>query len=58
MLDEVAATGESIVITKRGRPVARLEPISELPSLVGSVSFVVDEDALIAPLDVDWDAQA
>jgi prevent-host-death family protein len=27
LLDEVAESGESIVITKRGRPVARLGPV-------------------------------
>jgi len=27
LIDEVAASGKSIVITKRGRPVARLVPV-------------------------------
>ena len=39
-LDEVAATKTSIVITKRGRPVAKLDPIvtaSKSPGLAGSV---------------------
>ncbi len=39
LLDDVAATKTSIVITKRGRPVARLVPIvpSRRSSLAGSV---------------------
>ena len=56
MLDEVAATGEEIVITKRGRPVARVLSAEEPASLRGSVSFNVSDDELIAPLDVEWDA--
>jgi prevent-host-death family protein len=39
-LDEVAATKTSVVITKRGRPVAKLVPIveeSKSRSLAGSV---------------------
>jgi prevent-host-death family protein len=56
LLDEVAATGEQIEITKRGRAVARLVPVEEPPSLVGSVEFLVDDDRLIAPIDIEWDA--
>jgi prevent-host-death family protein len=55
LLDEVAATGETIVITKHGRAVARVGPAEEPPSLIGSVTYNVSEDELIyAPLD-DWD---
>ena len=56
MLDEVAATGEAIVVTKRGHPVARVVAATEPSSLHGSVSFHVSDDELIEPLDVDWDA--
>lgn len=41
-LDEVASSRRSVVITKRGRPVAKLVPISTTTgarSLVGSVIF-------------------
>lgn len=40
MLDDVAATRTPVIITKRGRPVAKIVPISSAkasPSLVGSV---------------------
>lgn len=56
MLDEVAATGEEIVITKRGRPVARVLAADKPASLRGSVSFNVSDEELIKPLDIDWDA--
>ncbi len=55
MLDEVAATGEEITVTKRGRAVARVLAVSEPKSLRGSVSFSVSDDDLIEPLDVEWD---
>ena len=32
LMDEVAASGQAIVITKHGRPVARLAPIRERPN--------------------------
>jgi prevent-host-death family protein len=56
MLDEVAATGEEIVVTKRGRAVARVVSAETPSSLRGSVSFNVSDEALIEPLDIDWDA--
>jgi prevent-host-death family protein len=56
MLDEVAATGEEIVVTKRGRAVARVVSAEAPSSLRGSVSFNVSDEELIEPLDVDWDA--
>lgn len=57
LLDDVALTGEEIVVTKRGRPVARLVAIDEPEPLAGSVTFHVSDDELVAPLDVAWDAQ-
>ncbi|HEV3318548.1 MAG TPA: type II toxin-antitoxin system Phd/YefM family antitoxin [Solirubrobacteraceae bacterium] len=56
MLDEVAATGEEVVVTKRGRAVARVLAATEPESLRGSVTFNVPDEDLIAPLDIDWDA--
>ena len=56
MLDEVAATGEEIVVTKRGRAVARVVSAETPSSLRGSVSFNVPDEELIEPLDIDWDA--
>jgi prevent-host-death family protein len=56
LLDEVAATGQPLVVTKRGRPVAEVVPIEPPRSLKGSVTFKVDDDELIEPIDADWDA--
>jgi prevent-host-death family protein len=56
LLDEVAETGESLVITKRGHPVARVAPVQAPVSLRGSVQFRVSDDELIAPLPERWDA--
>jgi prevent-host-death family protein len=56
MLDEVAATGEEIIVTKRGRPVARVSAATEPESLRGSVTFNASDEKLVEPLDVEWDA--
>ncbi len=58
ILDEVERSGVAVIVTKRGRPVARLEPLgpSTAPSLRGSVRFC-DETDLLAPIDVEWDAE-
>lgn len=57
LLDEVAETGQELVITKRGRPVARVAPMEDAPSLRGSVRFLVSDEELIAPLDERWNAE-
>jgi prevent-host-death family protein len=56
LLDEAAA-GEEIIVTKHGRPVARVIAAEGAVDLIGSVTFEVDDDALIAPLSDDWDAE-
>ena len=53
LLDRVAETGEELVVTKRGRPVARLVPVEPPPGLRGSVVW---EGDLISPIDADWTA--
>lgn len=58
MLDQVAATGEEIVVTKRGHAVARVSPVTEPESLRGSVTFNVSDEELLEPLDVEWNAPA
>lgn len=58
LLDQVAQTGEEVVVTKRGKPVARLLPLEEPPSVKGSVTYLVDDDELIKPLPVRWDAES
>ena len=58
LLDEVARTGVDLIVTKRGKPVARVTPVEPPPSLQGSVRFNVSEDELIAPLGEPWDTDA
>ena len=55
LLDRVARTHEELIVTKRGRPVARLVPLtSKSPrSLRGSIRS--DED-LLTPLATRWNA--
>jgi prevent-host-death family protein len=50
LLDQVRDTGEAIVVTKRGKPVARILPLEEPPSLAGSIDFLVGDDELIRPV--------
>ncbi len=57
LLDEVAETGETIVVTKRGKPVAKIEPVEEPPSLRGSVVYLVDEDELLFSTGEVWDVE-
>jgi len=55
LLDEVADSGETIIVTKRGKPVARLLPLAPPESLEGSVTFLVDDEEFIAPLFPDYE---
>lgn len=57
LLDEVAETGTSLIVTKRGKPVVKLLPLdeSEPPDLLGSVHYE-HEDDLLAPVDDRWEA--
>ena len=55
LLDDVAESGETIVVTKRGKPVARLLPLAPPESLEGSVTFLVDDEEFIAPLFPDYE---
>lgn len=59
VMDEVAASGDSVVITKRGKPVARLVPMTDVPNtLVGFWSDHVERVGdVVAPLDEAWDAE-
>lgn len=61
LLDEVSETGRSVVITKRGRPVAQLAPLS--PDAVGDWSGAMRGTGrilgdLVTPAtdEQDWEA--
>ncbi len=58
LLDKVAETREPLVITKHGKPVAQVVPITEPEKrLFGSMkgTGVILGD-IISPIDVEWDA--
>jgi prevent-host-death family protein len=58
LMDEVAQSGESLVITKNGKPVAELKPYgAEKKNLFGiwKDAVVVTGD-IVSPIDVEWDA--
>ncbi|MSO93641.1 MAG: type II toxin-antitoxin system Phd/YefM family antitoxin [Rhodospirillales bacterium] len=59
LMDEVAATGKPVLITKNGKPVAQLAPITCKPktpygALKGHAIILGD---IIEPIDVEWEAQ-
>lgn len=58
LLDRVAETGMPIVVTKRGRPVARVVPI-ELPAetLQGSVRVLAEKEEDLYSTGDAWDAE-
>jgi prevent-host-death family protein len=58
LMDEVAATGEPIIITKSGQPICQLIPYRSKPktlygALQANITIMGD---LIAPLDIAWEA--
>ena len=55
LLDEVAMTGQEVIVTKRGRPVAKVSPVApeKSRSLLGSVRREKD---IVAPVGEEWDA--
>lgn len=60
LMDEVAENGEEIVITKNGRPTARLVAYREKPRTLygidrGKLEIVGD---VVSPLDTYWEADS
>ena len=58
LMDAVERTGSSVVVTKRGRAVARLAPVVARPRsgfglLKGRIRVTGD---IMAPIDVAWNA--
>lgn len=59
LMDEVAETGEEIIITKNGKPVAKLMPHQKQPQTFfgmgrGRMEILGDLDE---PVDVVWEAE-
>jgi prevent-host-death family protein len=58
LMDEVARTGQPVVITKHGKPVAQLVPIpAQSSTLFGYMRNTVKiKGDVIAPIDEEWSA--
>jgi prevent-host-death family protein len=59
LMDKVSRDHEEIVITKRGKPVAKLVPVTEPEAptgygcMKGTGKIIGD---IVSPIDVEWDA--
>lgn len=58
LMDEVAEMGEELIVSKNGRPIARLVPYRKKPKSLfgidkGKVEILGD---IVEPLDVAWEA--
>ena len=58
LMDEVAETGQEIIITKNGRPVSKLAPYHKRPDTFfgadkGKIKILGD---IVSPLDIEWEA--
>ena len=66
LMDRVASTGEPVIITKRGKPLAKLVPIREdkrtrrcgVGSMAGTSLYLAPDEELFSPASgVRWNAQ-
>jgi prevent-host-death family protein len=58
LIDDVARKRKPLVITKHGKPVAKLVPVDEKPReligyMKGTIRFMGD---VVSPLDSEWEA--
>ncbi len=58
VLDQVAQSGHGVVVTKRGKPVARVVPMVNRPDrIVGAMKGEIEVYGdIISPLGVEWEA--
>lgn len=58
LMDEVARKHREVVITKRGKPVAKLVPVEPPPPLFGAMAGSVRvEGDIVAPTGEAWEAE-
>jgi prevent-host-death family protein len=55
LIDEVATTRREVVITKRGKPLAKLVALGPADRAAPS-KLIARQDDLVSPIDADWDA--
>ena len=58
VMDEVQATGETVVVTKRGKPVAKVVPVETAKTsifgfMAGDIRILGDIQSPVSPLS-DW----
>jgi prevent-host-death family protein len=60
VMDRVAASGEPVTVTKRGKPIVQVIPIVRKPdTLRGFLKGIVKVTGdIIAPVEGKWDADA
>jgi len=57
LLDQVAEKHETLIVTKRGKPVVQVVPIQQPSTLFGSMKgSVLYMGDVISPIDVEWEA--
>jgi prevent-host-death family protein len=57
LLDEVAEKRQTLIVTKRGRPVAQISPIPKKGGFIGSMEGTVEiHGDIISPIDAGWEA--
>ena len=58
LMDAISKSGEELVITKNGKPVAKLVPYFTPQSLYGMFKDEIEIlGDIMEPIDVEWDAQ-
>ncbi len=57
LLDDVAEQRGTLIITKHGKPVAKLVPVEPEQSLFGALKgSVVREMDIVSPVNAEWEA--
>ncbi len=57
LLDTVARTGADLVITKRGKAIARLAPLAAQKPQKSLKGSVLADDDVVSPLGLTWGAE-
>ncbi|MEZ5402621.1 MAG: type II toxin-antitoxin system Phd/YefM family antitoxin [Bryobacteraceae bacterium] len=61
LMDEVCQSDAEIIVTKRGKPVARLTsvpPLVPIPFLNRSQGIMEETGDIVSPVNPDWDVDA
>ena len=55
LVEEVASTGETVILTKEGKPIAKVVPFKQSRPLLGSALW---EGDIVSPTGETWDAES